>query len=482
MTSRNAFSAVVLLVLAAVPLAAQQATFDRSTPPTLPPPPSLSLPEVETATLPNGLRLYVIPMHEVPVVQFELSVEGGGRLDANRPGLASFTADMLSEGAGGKDAATIAAQVAFLGARLSSGAGWDATSISLETPVKSLDPALDLMADVVLRPTFAAEEVVRQRDLRLARILQQQDQPTVMASLAFNALVYPKDHPYHHSLGGDSASTAGLDSAMVRQFYERTMDPARARLVVAGDVTMDQVRREIGRRFGSWKGKAPSAPPATGSKPPVPATVVYLVDKPGAAQSVIAIGRPGVDRSSPDYYALEVMNTLLGGSFSSRLNSNLRETKGYTYGAGSGFAYRPLPGPFLARASVRTNVTDSSLVEFFKEFERIRDEPVSQTELDRARNYIALGLPGDFETTGQMANQINNLLTFGLPFSYYDDYVRNIMAVTAADVQRVARKYVTPDSLSVVVVGDLKAIRPGIEALKLGPITVRDLYGNPVTP
>jgi zinc protease len=209
---------------------------------------------------------------------------------------------------------------------------------------------------------------------------------------------------------------------------------------------------------------------------------VYLVDKPGAAQSVIMIGAPGVLRSNPDYAALEVMNTILGGSFSSRLNQNLRETKGYSYGAGSGFSWRPLPGPFVARSAVRSDVTDSSLVEFFKELNAMRDAPVSEVELDRARSYIALALPGQFETTGQMADQIGELLDFGLPTSWYTAYLRQVGAVTAADVQRVARRYIDPARVHVVVVGDVAKIRAGIEALDLGPISLRGPDGSALAP
>jgi zinc protease len=192
------------------------------------------------------------------------------------------------------------------------------------------------------------------------------------------------------------------------------------------------------------------------------------------------IGGPGVDRRSPDYYALQVMNTLLGGSFSSRLNQNLRETKGYTYGAGSGFAYRPLPGPFVAQASVRTDVTDSSLIEFFREFRRIRDSAVTPRELERAKSFIALQLPGRFETASDLATQLSGLLVFGLPLEYYRTYIPNIMRVTAADVQRVARKYLRPGQVDVVVVGDVAKIRSGVEALKLGRVELVDMEGKVV--
>jgi len=459
---------------------AQAQSFDRTKPPALRPPARLKLPPVRSEQLPNGMKLYVIEMHEVPLVQFSLVFTGGGRLDQGSPGMTSFTADMLDEGAGTRDAIGIASEAEFLGASLSTGSDWDASYVNLKAPRRTMGPALDLMADVAMRPTFRATEVNRQRDLRLANILQQRDQPNTMAALTFNALVFPDGHPYHRPIGGDSITTSGLDSAKVRAFYNAHYSPANAVVVIAGDITPAEARTAITQRFGSWRAPVPAATTATSAVPVDRPTTVFLVDKPGAAQSVIYIGRAGVERSNPDYAAIEVMNTLLGGSFSSRLNQNLRETRGYTYGAGSGFAYRPLPGPFTARSAVRTNVTDSSLIEFFKEFRRIRDSAVDAVELERAKSYLALGLSADFETTSQMANQVVGLLRFGLPMTYYDDYVTKVMAVTVQDVQRVARQYLLPDRFTVVVVGDLATIRPGIEALNLGPISVRDLNGNEV--
>jgi len=446
-----------------------------TTPPTLAPPPGLKMPAVQEARLPNGVRLVVVPMHEVPLVQVVLSVAGGGREDGPLAGLATFTAGMLDKGAGSRDANTIAEDVAYLGATLFAGADWNAINVALRVPKRSMGAALDLMADVALRPAFTAAEVKRQRDLRLANLVQQRDNPGAVAGLHYSALVFPASHPYHRPLGGDSASTAALDSSTVRAFYRRTFRPDRATVVVTGDITLPEAREEIGRRFGSWP--VSGAAGTTGSSPAVQPssrpTTVFLVDKPAAAQSVIRMGHRGVERSSTDYYALQVMNTLLGGSFSSRLNSNLRETKGYTYGARSSFDFQPLPGPFTALADVRTDVTDSSLVEFLKELRRIRDSAVDPVELERTKQYLALRVPGSFETTGQVAGQVGTLLTFGLPFTWFDDYVRRIMTVTAEDVRRVARRYVHPDSLTIVVVGDVQKIRPGIERLGLGPIEVR---------
>jgi zinc protease len=479
-TASTALTALLVATLTATTAFSQGQAIDRTKPPALRPPARIKMPPVQHTTLSNGMHLYVVEMNEVPVVQFTLSVDGGGRLDRTAPGMASFTAEMLDEGAGTRDALGIASEAAFLGAGLATFADWDASYVSLKTPKRTMNAALDLMADIALRPTFPSGEITRQRDLRLAGILQQRDQPNTMAALAFNALVFPTAHPYHQPLGGDSATTAGLDSTKVRAFYRASFAPGNATMIVAGDVSLAEAKDAIERRFGSWRGQA-SAPAGTDVPSPAGrATSVFLVDKPGAAQSVIMIGAAGIERSHPDYTAIEVMNTLLGGSFSSRLNSNLRETKGYTYGAGSGFTYRPLPGPFVARSAVRTNVTDSSLVEFFREFKRLRNEPVDPVELERAKSYLALGLAADFETTSQMAGQVGGLLRFKLPMTYYDDYVGKVMAVTAADVQRVARELIRTDRFTIVVVGDLATIRPGIEALKLGPITVTDMMGNQV--
>jgi len=205
---------------------------------------------------------------------------------------------------------------------------------------------------------------------------------------------------------------------------------------------------------------------------------VYLIDKPGAAQSVVRIGHLGPVRTTPDWFALEVLNTILGGAFTSRLNQNLRETRGYTYGAFSQFVPRRLSGAFVALASVVTAKTDSSLIEFLKELRRIRDETVAPAELAKAKAYLTLGLPGDFETTGGAAARFRELLSLGLPLDYYDRYVDRINAVTAADVQRVARQYIDPDRFDIVVVGDKAKIEAGIKALNEGPIVYRDLWGQ----
>ncbi len=466
------FVASVLVVASVSSLSAQQ--FDRTTPPALGTPARLVVPVVRSAPLPNGIAVSVVEQHELPLVQVIATFSGGARLDGNRAGLASFTAAMLTEGAGARDASALHAELAYLGATLSSSASWDAINVSLKVPLRSLGPALDMMADVVMRPTFATAEVRRQRDLRLSSILQRRDQPGALADLAFHDVVYPQGHPYHRPRGGDSITVAAFDSATLRRFYQAAIRPEGARLIVVGDLTDADARAQLTSRFASWRPSGATSP-SSATAPTAhreSRTHLYLVDKPAAAQSVIIIGWPGVDRLTPDYAPLMVMNSLLGGSFTSRLNMNLREAHGYSYGAGSDFDFNRLPGPFTASAAVRTDATDSSLVEFFRELRRLRDSTVADDEVARAKAYVELGLPGSLESTSQIAGNIAELATFGLPLTDLSRFATKVRAVTAADIQRVARLYLTPDRASVVVVGDLAAIQKSIEALKLGDITV----------
>jgi zinc protease len=297
-----------------------------------------------------------------------------------------------------------------------------------------------------------------------------------VANRVFSRNVFPAGHPFHRNISGDSASTARLDSTVVRNYWNRAADPRKATLIVTGDVTPTEAQQWAQRHFGEWRapaqalGKRPANEITT---PTAAATRVILVDKPGAPQSVVIIGAPGVDRDNPDYPAIQLLNTILGGSFSSRLNDILREQRGYSYGAGSGWSFSPVPGPFTASSAVRSDVTDSSVAVFFREFDRIRNEPVSPVELERGRNYIVLGALDSYETAGQVAGAIGGALQFGHPLQRTADELVAISRLTAAQVQAAAQKYLDPKHLTVVIVGDLNAIRPGIERLNLGPIEVQ---------
>ena len=451
-------------------VAAAQAP-DRSKPPVPGPAPALKLPTIVKRQLSNGLPVWIVEVHEVPVVQVNLVFRAGSANDpAGKYGVASLTAAMLSEGAGTKSSLEIADAVEFLGADLNPSSGIDASAVRLHVPVARIGDALAIMADVALRPTFPADELERLRQMRQTDLLQARDNPATIASLAFSRVLYGPTHRFGTAAIGTSATIGAFTRDDLMSFYRAAYRPDTATLIVVGDVTPDRILPMLEASFGSWKqaGAAPAAAALPAAQPPA-RRQVYLVDKPGAPQSQIRIGTIGVARSTPDFFPIQVMNTILGGSFSSRLNLNLREKRGYTYGASSGFDMRLSPGPFSAQAGVQTDKTAESLTEFFNELNGIL-KTVPADELARAKNYVALRFPTSFETTGDIARRLEEAIVYRLPDDYYARYVQNIEAITAADVQRVAQKYIQPDRLAVIVVGDRKTIEPGIRALNLGPI------------
>jgi predicted Zn-dependent peptidase len=474
---RAAHVAFLLLTLAA-PAAAQTTSVpapDRSAAPAPGPAPRLVLPPVQTRTLANGLPVWIIERHRVPTVNVVLVLKSGSASDpAGKFGLANLTAAMLTEGAGGRDALTLADEIDFLGADLGSSSSFDAASVSLQVPSARLAQALPLMADVAMRPDFPQAELDRLREQRLTGLRTAKDNPPQIAGIAFPLVVFGEAHRYGTAASGTSASLRGLTRDDLRAFHAAHYRPANAALVVAGDVTPATLLPLLEKQFGAWPAGTTTSGPAVA--PPVPATArtVTLVDKPGAAQSVVQVGGVGVPRDTPDYFALTVMNTILGGSFTSRLNQNLRETHGYAYGARSGFDMRRLAGPFSAAAAVQTDKTAESVTEILNELNGIRTT-VPAAELSKAKNYVALGFPGQFETNGDLAGAYAELFVHGLPLDYYATYVDRVLAVTAADVQRVAGKYVTPDRFAVVVVGDRQAVEEKLKALNLGPLTVRSV-------
>ena len=475
---RRAFLGL-LPVLAVATLSAQAP--DRSKPPAPGPAPTLKLPQIQKRQLSNGLAVWIVELHEVPVAQVNLIVMAGTADDpAGKYGIASLTTAMLSEGAGTRGSLEIADAVDFLGADLGAASAVDSSAVRLHVPVARLADALPLMADVALRPTFPKDELERLRQQRLTSLLQSRDDAATIASLAFSRVLYGPSHRFGTATMGTGDTIKAFTVDDLRGFYSAMFRPDNATLLIVGDVTPDSVMPLIERNFGPWRAAGPN--PTHPQFPPVPPRTsrqVYLIDKPNAPQSQIRIGAIGVPRSTPDYFPIQVANTILGGSFSSRLNMNLRETHGYTYGASSTFDMRIQPGPFFAAAGVQTDKTAESLTEFFKELNGIL-QPVPADELSRAKNYVALRFPGGFETTGDISRRLEEVLTYRLPDDYFSRYVASINAVTSNDVQRVARTYVQPDKLAVIVVGDRKVIEPRINSLNLGPInilTIDEIFG-----
>ncbi len=475
---------VLVLVVVSVGLSAQAP--DRSKPPALGPAPTLHLPQIQKRQLSNGLPVWIVELHEVPVVQVNLTVMAGSADDpTGKYGIASLTTAMLTEGAGSRAALEIADAVDFLGADLGAASAIDSSTVRLHVPVARLADALPIMADVALRPTFPKDELERLRQQRLTSLIQARDDAATIASLAFSRVVYGPSHRFGTAAMGTADTIKSFAPEDLRTFYASAFRPDNATLLIVGDVTPDKVLPLAEANFGRW-----SVAGARRVRPPLPAVAartrreIYLVDKPGAPQSQIRIGSIGVPRSTPDYFPIQVANTILGDSFSSRLNMNLREEHGYTYGASSIFDMRIQPGPFYAAAGVQTDKTSESLTEFFKELNGIL-QPVPADELSRAKNYVALRFPSGFETTVNISRRLEEVLTYRLPDDYFSRYVPGIEAVTAADVQRVARAYIQPDKLAVVIVGDRKVIEPGIRALNLGPInilSIDEIFGLPPKP
>ena len=453
------------------------AAVDLTKPPVLGAPKGLTLPAVVNRELPNGLRLMIVEQHELPLADFVLIVRSGAETDEpGKLGTATLATSLLKEGTTTRNSLQIADQEAFLGVDLFAGSGWDATTVQLHTPTAQLDSALALFADVTLRPSFPTNELERLRQSRLTSLLQVKDRAPEIANRAYAAIVYGSA-AYGRALTGDEPSTKAIQQPDVRRFYDTYFRPNNATLLVVGDVKPDDIERKVRAAFGGWtRGTIPTS--AYGQPPAAKGTTIYVVDKPGAAQSSFRIGTVGVARSTQDYFPLTVMNTALGGSFTSRLNQNLRETKAYTYGATSGFAMRRTPGPFTASAEVVAAKTDSALIEFMKELRSIR-ETIPTEELEKTKRYLQLQLPERFETTGGIAGQLAGLVTYDVPLGFYNSYTQNIGAVTQADVQRVAKQYIDPDKLAIVIVGDRKSIEPALKATNIGNVVVVDVTGRP---
>ncbi|WP_235963639.1 M16 family metallopeptidase [Tautonia rosea] len=459
--------------------------FDRSIMPTLGDAPEFSPPPVERRTLDNGLELLVVNRPELPILTLQLVVKGGATLvPEGQDGVAELTANLLTEGTATRDAQELAGELSRLGASISASAGMEQMGVSLSTLTKHTDAALALFADVVLNPAFRESDLERQRALLLSGLLRRRDSAEGIASLVFPSLLYGDDHPYGRQVSGTLETVPAISREDIVAFHSRLFRPNNAALIVVGDTTADAIIERLGQAaIGDWKaGDAPSL--SLPNPEPAPKDTLYVVDRPESAQSVLAVGQIGLSRDTPDYFPVTLMNAVLGGQFSSRINLNLREDKGYTYGARTSFSFRRGPGPFSASTSVQTAVTAPALVELYKELTEIRgDRPVTEKELADAKGRLILGFPGDFETTGGVASQVVDLVLYNLPDDYFTTYQDKVEAVTPEQVQQAAQTHLIPDRMTLLVVGDVDAIASSLEELPFVPsLTQLDPDGNPVEP
>jgi zinc protease len=441
---------------------------------------TLRLPTPQSVTLANGLTVLLSERPGMPIVAANLVLKTGS--DANpldKPGLANFVAAMLDEGTTTRNALQIADDLSQLGASLNTNSSMDATTISARSLSKNFAATLDILADVALHPSFPAAEVDRQRASRLAQLVQQRDNPAQVAAQVTAAALYGTRHPYGYSEVGTEAAVKGITRDDMQAFWKQNFVPNNAALVVAGGVSMAELRGLAEKAFGAWPRGTPVTP-ALGSPMTTQARVV-IVDKPGSPQTQVRVAVIGLARSSPDFRPVQVMNLALGGLFSSRINMNLREEHGYTYGANSQFVFRRTPGPFQVASGIRTDVTAPAVSEILKELRGMVEKPMNDDELKKAKDALTNSLAGAFDSSANAVNNFSNVFIYDLGLDYYTLYAQQVNAVTNDQTLAVAKKYLVPDHLVVIAVGDRVKIEPELRKLNLGVVEIRDAEGRPIS-
>ena len=442
-------------------------TVDRSRLPVPGRTPPFAFPSIERSTLSSGLRVWTVRHVSIPVATVMLLVRRGAADDPpGREGLAAITTDMLDEGTGTLSSIDVHESLARIGAQLDSDIGPDATLLTVTVLSRFLQPAISMLADMVVRPAMREEDFTRVRQQRLHRLMQLRDMPGAVADRAIMRLLYGA-HPYGHTPLGSEASLSALSVDDARAFHAGQLRPADATLVVAGDCDHAEVTNLVDAAFAGWNG-ATTAPPAVATALPE-APRLNFIARPGAPQSELRIGHVAASRSTPDYHALVAANMVLGGQFVSRINLNLREQKGFTYGARTAFDFRRLPGPFLLQVSVQTAATAEAIHESLAEIADIRERrPVSSDELSLGVAALTRGYARNFETAEQLARAATQLALYDLPDNYFDEFVDRVERVTTDDVLRVARQYLNPERLTTLVVGDYNAVARDLPKLDLG--------------
>jgi predicted Zn-dependent peptidase len=426
-------------------------------------------PKPKTFTLKNGVRVYVLEDHRVPTERFNLLIHAG-TLYEPKPGVAEMTAQMMTEGTQSRTYQQIAAQTEDIGANVRVAAGEDTTAVNAAGLTESEDTLIDLMADVLMHPSFPADRLDRVKFQATAAVRQRRSNAVAMAG-ELATKVFHGDTPYGRTQP-TAAQIAGIGTDDLASFHAAYFRPDGAVLGVTGDVDIPKLKRKLEAAFENWKpAGSPHTPPAP-TYQPRESTRIFLVDRPGSAQTVLQFGNISVKMSDPDYIPLVVANGVLGGGSSGRLFQNIREQKGYTYGAYSTLGASPWPGVWGASASVRTPVTEPAAREFFKEFNRLQDETVPEEEIERTKRSIIGGFARTLENPEAVLQRSLDLVEYGLPAGYWDTYPDRIQAVSAADIQRVARKYLGKDHIQLIAVGERKQIESGLQ--KLGQVEVVD--------
>jgi predicted Zn-dependent peptidase len=445
-------------------------------------------PTMRELHLRNGVRVLLVERHDLPVVAVRVVAKGGaGDLPWAPPGAASMMGSMLELGTTTRTALEISDAYEALGAMHAAWVDWDSGGAAIKVTTDKLDLALPVLADIVMHPSFQGEELDRLRARSLAAIQQAKSSAQAMGAAATAAALYGRGHAYGHALEGQAADVEKIDRTDLARVHAVVWSPLHASVVVAGDVTLEALAKKLDAVFGAW---TPPEPPPLPSRvvprevpPPAPvarrdAPRLVVVDKPGASQSVVRCAEVGVARAAPDHDAVALLNAIFGGMFSSRINLNLREVHGFTYGAHSRFDERHGAGPFVATATVKAESTAASIGELLKEVRTIRDDLVSPEELRRAKESLKQALPARFESVDAVTQALSDLVVYDLPIDEYATRAARIDRLTAEDVRKAARRHLHPRALRVIVVGDRSRVEPLLEPLHLGAPEVRDAYGD----
>jgi predicted Zn-dependent peptidase len=440
----------------------------------------VKLPKPIEAKLKNGLTVLILEDRRAPYITMQLHISGAGALfePPAMTGLANATAAMLREGTESRNSLQLAEEIDRLGASIGAGASFGApdTTINASGLSENFDAWLKLAVEMLLRPSFPADELEKLKQRMRAQLREQRSNANFLLNERFNRLVYG-DHPAAQ-VSASAESIDRLSRENLRQWHGERFAPENSVLGIAGDVRAKELLAKLEKQLSGWK-KRPVARPWPQNPRPASARKVMLVHRPASVQTTVALGNIAIDRRSADYLPMVLMNDIIGGGASARLFLNLREEKGYTYGVYSSFSALRYPGPWRAGGNMRTEVTDGALVEFYKEIRRIRDEKVSSRELDESKRSIVAGFALSLEQPSRLLNFAITRLFYGLPSDYWETYASKVMAVSAEDVQRVARKYLEPDALQLVAVGDAAKIKTVLE--KYGAVEVYDSNGALVT-
>ena len=431
-------------------------------------------PQFTRTTLANGLTVIVARVSKLPLVSVATVIDVTAVADPQgKEGLAELTAQSLREGTAERNGIRLALDLEKLGTSLVTGADWDTTVASMTVLRSNLDRAFEIFADTLTSPAFREEDIERLKAERLAERMQLLDEPRGLAEESFSKFLYSRDARYAAPMSGSSRSVNAIKREDVEQLYSRNYSPGSTTMIFAGDITTDEALKLVESTLGPWTGR-PAEPAPRADHIVRTSRAVEIVAKRDAAQSELRIGHIGVPRTHPDYFSIVVMNAVLGGLFSSRINLNLREAHGYTYGASSYFDWRRQSGPFVISTAVQSEVTAAAISETLKEIDLMREKEIGHDELTLATSYLEGVFPIRYETTSAIASALANVVTFGLPENYFDTYRANIGAVTTRDVFDAAKENVRPDELQIVVVGNPDVIRDPVEELAFGPLSVRE--------